>query len=113
MTDENKVKNLIEQFGSIEGFLNYLSEGKWLEKDLSYTPEIKQNIINERLTRQIGRSSILEANLENIIVNNTFISSIRYHLIYLQQHNLILKQMISRILNLKNYTMKLNLKKKP
>ncbi len=69
-TDAGKLKTLTEQFGSVEGFLNYLSEGKWVEKDASYPREIKENIIQERLTRQIGKASLLEANLENILVHN-------------------------------------------
>ncbi|MHB1330816.1 MAG: endonuclease NucS domain-containing protein [Minisyncoccota bacterium] len=68
-TDSKKQKDLEKRFGSIESFLNYLSEGKWVEKEPSYPKEVKENIIQERLTRQIGRATVLEANLENLIVD--------------------------------------------
>ena len=69
-TEEQKINNLKKQYGSIESFLNYLSEGKWVEKESIYPHEIKKDIIQERLSRQIGKTSILEANLENILVND-------------------------------------------
>lgn len=69
-TDAEKTKRLTEQFGSIESFLNYLSEGKWVEKEHSYPQEVRESVVQERLTRQIGRASILEANLENLLVHN-------------------------------------------
>ena len=68
LTDLTKAKTLIERFGSLEGFLNYLSEGKWIEKETNYAPEIKEKIIQERLARHTGHTQILEANLENLIV---------------------------------------------
>jgi hypothetical protein len=68
-TDSDKLKHLEKQFGSVEAFLNYLIQGKWIEKETSYPKEIKEDIIQERLKRQIGNVPILEANLENFVVN--------------------------------------------
>jgi hypothetical protein len=69
LTDKKKVEGLIEKYGSVESFLNYLSEGKWVEKTTTYTPEIKEKIIQERLARHMGNTTILEANLENLLVD--------------------------------------------
>ena len=69
-TDIDKQKKLEQQFGSIEAFLNYLSEGKWVEHQESIPENVKRDIIQERLTRQIGKTSILEANLENLLAGN-------------------------------------------
>lgn len=70
LTDENKTKLLEERFGSVEGFLNYLGEGKWVEHEHSIPQEIKHHIVEDRLKRQLGNTSILEANLENLLVQN-------------------------------------------
>lgn len=68
-TAKERVEELKKRFGSIESFLNYLSEGKWVEKVTEYPKEVKESIVNERLTRQIGKTSLLEANLENFVVD--------------------------------------------
>jgi len=62
-----KVRYVQERFGSIESFLNHLAEGKWVEKDARYPQEIKERIVQERVTRHIGKTPILEANLENFV----------------------------------------------
>lgn len=69
-TEKEKVRKLEEKYGSISGFLNYLSEGKWIEHEANIPEPIKKDIIEERLTRQIGNTAILEANLENLLVEN-------------------------------------------
>ncbi len=69
-TDKKRVTDLVNKYGSIEAFLDYLTEGKWVEKDLTYSPEIKEQIIQERFAKQIGKTSILEANLENFLVDD-------------------------------------------
>jgi hypothetical protein len=69
-TDAKKLEDITSHFGSVEGFLNYLGEGKWIERDNSYPKEAKENILQERLTRQLGKTPLLEANLENILVHN-------------------------------------------
>jgi hypothetical protein len=69
-TNSKKLDDLKNRFGSIEAFLNHLSEGKWVEKETSYPKEVKERIVQERLSRQIGKTSILEANLKNFIVGN-------------------------------------------
>lgn len=65
----SKIDTIKQKFGSIEDLLHYFVSGKWVEKEAKYTPEVKKEIINERLIRQIGNRPILEANLENLIVN--------------------------------------------
>lgn len=67
--DTKKVKQLEVEFGSVESFLNYLSEGKWLKKETIYPEKIKEEILQERLKRHIGSTTILEANLENLLVD--------------------------------------------
>lgn len=64
-----KVDYLCQKFGSIEEFLAYLVEGKWIEKTEKFTPEIKREIVKERVSRQIGRTDLLEANLENFLAD--------------------------------------------
>src|SRR5262249_33004118 len=66
---EEKVSNLTGRFGSIESFLNYLAEGKWMEKDDKYPRELRKEIIQERITKQIGRTQLLEGNLENFLAD--------------------------------------------
>jgi hypothetical protein len=68
-TDNEKTKFIIERYGSIESFLNYLSEGKWVEKETQYPTEVKAKIIEERISRHTGHTAILEANLENLLVD--------------------------------------------
>jgi hypothetical protein len=68
-TDSERLDKLEAKFGSIAGFLNYLSEAKWIEKETRYPVEVRENIMKERLSRQIGNTTILEANLENLIVD--------------------------------------------
>lgn len=67
-TDSEKTKFIVDKYGSVEAFLNYLSEGKWIEKETTFAPEIKEKIIQERISRNTGHTQILEANLENILV---------------------------------------------
>jgi len=67
--DKKKVDYLKEKFGSIESFLNYLAEGKWIERETAYPREVKETIIQERVSRQLGRTSLLEANLENYLAD--------------------------------------------
>jgi len=67
---EERKDSLIERFGSIDKFLDYLSEGQWVKRDNSIPEEMKENIIRERISRQTGRTQILEANLENILVES-------------------------------------------
>ena len=63
--NEEKTSDLISRFGSIESFLNYLAEGKWVERDNKYPKELRKRIVQERVSRQIGKSQLLEGNLEN------------------------------------------------
>ncbi|MDB5266179.1 MAG: hypothetical protein JWM39_892 [Parcubacteria group bacterium] len=69
-THEDKIKYLEDQYTSINAFLNYLSEGKWVEHEKAIPEKVKKDIIEDRLTRQIGNVSILEANLENLLVKD-------------------------------------------
>lgn len=66
---EDKVQMLVSKYGSVDAFLNYLVEGKWVERENIYPREIKQKIIQERISRQVGRTPLLEANLENFIAD--------------------------------------------
>jgi hypothetical protein len=65
--NKEKTSNLTSRFGSIEGFLNYLAEGKWVEKDSQYPRELRKEITQERVSRQIGKTQLLEGNLENFL----------------------------------------------
>jgi hypothetical protein len=67
--NEDKTQGLKTKYGSIESFLNYLAEGKWVEKDPVYSKEVKEKIIQERVARQIGKTPLLEANLENFLAD--------------------------------------------
>jgi hypothetical protein len=67
--DDEKSQNLIGRFGSIEAFLNHLAEGKWVENDDKYPREVKKEIIQERIARQIGKTKLLEGNLENFLAD--------------------------------------------
>jgi len=67
--DKKKIKYINEKFGSVGDLLNYFVEGKWIEKTSFYPTEVKKDIIREKLLRQLGKPELLEANLENILVN--------------------------------------------
>jgi hypothetical protein len=66
----DRISILSEKFGSIEEFINYLLDGKWLNESDAYSPEVVREIIGERITQQIGNIQLLEANLENFLVAN-------------------------------------------
>lgn len=68
---EDKVDYLINKFISIDGFLKYLEEGRWLEKSSEYSPTVKEEIIQEKITHSIEKTDMLEANLENFIADRT------------------------------------------
>ncbi|HZS42848.1 MAG TPA: endonuclease NucS domain-containing protein [Candidatus Paceibacterota bacterium] len=68
-TESMRLNRIENKFGSVIDFLNYLREGKWVDKETQYPAEVKENIIKERLLRPIGNTTILEANLENLIVD--------------------------------------------
>lgn len=61
---------LIEKSGSIDEFLNYLEEGRWIEVKEDIKEDVKKEIIKEKVSRQIGHTEILERNLESIIEQN-------------------------------------------
>jgi len=64
----DRVEALVNKYESIQGFLNYLAEGKWVSEDSNVPEETQKKIIQERQSRQVGYTQILEANLENILV---------------------------------------------
>ncbi len=66
----DKLNSLIEKFGSIDEFLNYLEEGRWVEVKEDIGENIKKEIIKEKVSRQVGHTEILERNLEDIIEQN-------------------------------------------
>lgn len=70
LTDDKKARLLEEHFGSISGFLNYLAEGKWVEHEKTIPKQVKEYIVEDRLKRQLGNATLLEANLENLLVQN-------------------------------------------
>jgi len=64
---EEKMRHIYRKFESIEGFLNYLVEGKWVEKTDLYTEKVESQIIQERISTQIEKTTLAEANLENFL----------------------------------------------
>lgn len=66
---DERLQPVVSKFGSVDEFLNYLAEGRWVKVKEDISEEMKKQIIKERVARQIGRSELLEQNLENFIVN--------------------------------------------
>ncbi len=66
----DRLTPLVEKFGSIDEFLNYLEEGRWVEIKSDIKEDDKKEIIKEKVSRQIGYTEILERNLETIIEQN-------------------------------------------
>jgi hypothetical protein len=66
----DKLTPLIENFGSIDEFLNYLEEGRWIEVKKDIKEDVKKEIIKEKISKQVSHTEILEENLENIIAEN-------------------------------------------
>jgi len=66
----DKLTPLIEKFGSVDEFLNYLEEGRWLEVKKDIKEDVKREIIKEKVSKQVSHTEILEENLENIIAEN-------------------------------------------
>ncbi len=63
---EEKMKHIAEKFESVEKFLQFLKEGKWVKESPLYSEPIKQQIIREKSTDQTF-PTLLEANLEEIL----------------------------------------------
>lgn len=66
----DKLEPLIEKFRSVDEFLNYLEEGRWVEMNENIKENDKREIIKEKVSEQIGYTEILERNLETIIEQN-------------------------------------------
>jgi len=66
----DKLRLLIEKFGSIDEFLNHLEEGRWIEVKKDIKEEVKREIIKEKVSRQVSYTEILERNLEDIIARD-------------------------------------------
>ena len=64
---QTKVEDLRVQYGSVDEFLRFLEEGKWVTKSTEFTSKIKEKIIEEKTARTVERTSLLEANLENFL----------------------------------------------
>lgn len=60
VVNQEKTSSLISRYGSIEEFLNYLAEGKWVAKDAKYPKEVRREIIQERVAKQVGKTQLLE-----------------------------------------------------
>jgi hypothetical protein len=67
VVNQEKTAGLIARFGSVEGFLNYLAEGKWVAQDPKDPKEVRKEIIKERVAKQVGKTQLLEGNLENFL----------------------------------------------
>lgn len=64
---QERIDYIMDKFLSIDGFLNALEEGKWIEKSERFTPEIKREIIREKISKSITKTNLLEQNLENFL----------------------------------------------
>jgi len=65
--NEERIRDLNSRFGSVENFLNYLAEGKWIETQREYPKEMREEIVTQRKSRQEGKVGLLEANLEKFL----------------------------------------------
>ncbi len=60
----------LQSFSSVDDFLNYLVEGRWITENKEIPKEIQRQIIREKVSSwQISRTEILEQNLENLIID--------------------------------------------
>ncbi len=66
---QERVDYINDKFLSIDGFLNSLEEGKWIEKSEKFSPEIKKEIIKEKISKSTLKTNILEENLENFLAD--------------------------------------------
>src|SRR3989344_945300 len=66
----NKLTPLLDRFGSIDEFLNYLAEGKWVELKKDIPEPLRKEIIQEKVSRQISHTEMLEENLEDFIAEH-------------------------------------------
>ncbi len=64
---QERIQLLQNKFGSVDNFLNYLAEDKWVEAQPEYPKKIRQQIVTERISKHVGKTELLEANLENFL----------------------------------------------
>lgn len=64
---QDKLDSLKERFVSVDGFLKFLVDGEWVKESDDFAPEDKKEIIKEKISKSVGRTNLLEANLENFL----------------------------------------------
>ncbi len=66
---EQALETIKSKYRSIDQFLKYLANGEWIKNKKEIPETIKKEILEQKIRRYSERPDLLEANLENFIVN--------------------------------------------